>query len=511
MIKFVHRHSAKIVAIYKDAKPLEGYADEVVTAFWAVANDYPDQWICWLEEEQVHNFNELVFSEIFHHKLIMASCAVKTSFFNKDIGYVDQFPFAVVNRSVNYPTWLMSSDMGAIHATVVLKFQKNFSRFSDFEYLLNAIAKLGQHNGLFCYHSPQLAIKRSENINYKAVEADLFSFTCQLYKKIRAVILFLCFMQYKKKYPFKSFIFNCFKLNFFATEIDFSDISIESSKPKTDHSIDVIIPTIGRPKHLLNVLKDVKKQSLLPQKVIVVEQNPDVGSTSDFDFAAEDWPFEIQHIFTHQTGACNARNLALEEVTASWVFFCDDDIRFKSNIIHEAFICVDQFGVGALNLNCKQENEKNTYFKVKQWASFGSGTSFVYSEKLKSLSFDIALEYGYGEDKDFGMQLRNQGVDIIYHPEIEIIHLKAPMGGFRTKTTKPWEQTKPIPKPSPTVMTYIQKNYTVEQQRGYQLILWFKFYKSQKIKNPFKYKRIMQKRWAVSERWAAKLQQNRRS
>ncbi|WBL24853.1 glycosyltransferase family 2 protein [Zunongwangia sp. HGR-M22] len=511
MIKFVHRHSEKIVGIYKGAKQLEGYADEVVTAFWAVANDYPDQWICWLEEEQVHNFNELFFLEIFHHKLIMASCAVKTSFFNKDIGYVDQFPFAVVNRSVNYPTWLMSSDMGAIHATVILKFQKNFSGFSDFQYLLNAIAKLGQHNGLFCYHAPQLAIKKATEVEYKATTKDLFSFAFQFYKKARGIILLFCFARYKKRYPLLSLISTALKRNFFNTEINFADIEVKSSKSAIDNSIDVIIPTIGRPEHLLNVLKDLKKQSLLPQKVTVVEQNPDIGSKSDFDFAAEDWPFLIQHIFTHQTGACNARNLALQEVTASWVFFCDDDNKFENNLLEKAFSKIEEYGLEVLVTAYRTKQEVLLYKNAKQWGTFGAGNAIVKKACLRNVKFDLALEYGYAEDMDFGMQLRNQGVDIIYHPEIEIVHLKAPMGGFRTKIIKPWEQTAPIPKPSPTVMTYIQKNYTVEQQRGYQLILWLKFYKSQHIKNPFKYERIMQKRWAVSERWAAKLQQNRRS
>jgi GT2 family glycosyltransferase len=36
-------------------------------------------------------------------------------------------------------------------------------------------------------------------------------------------------------------------------------------------------------------------------------------------------------------------------------------------------------------------------------------------------------------DNDFGMQLRNQGHDVLYLPEPQILHLKAPMGGFRTE------------------------------------------------------------------------------
>jgi hypothetical protein len=43
--------------------------------------------------------------------------------------------------------------------------------------------------------------------------------------------------------------------------------------------------------------------------------------------------FNIRHIFTHQTGACNARNLALSHVESEWVFFNDDDNKFSCDLI----------------------------------------------------------------------------------------------------------------------------------------------------------------------------------
>jgi hypothetical protein len=33
-------------------------------------------------------------------------------------------------------------------------------------------------------------------------------------------------------------------------------------------------------------------------------------------------------------------------------------------------------------------------------------------------------------DNDFGMQIHNQGHDVLYLPEPQILHLKAPMGGL---------------------------------------------------------------------------------
>ena len=121
------------------------------------------------------------------------------------------------------------------------------------------------------------------------------------------------------------------------------------------------------------------------------------------------------------------------------------------------------------------------------------------------MRFDKALEYGYGEDTDFGLQLRAQGADIIYHPEIKITHLKAERGGFRTVTKLPWENEKLLPKPSPTMMVLIKKHYSEEMIRGYKAGLFLKYYSRQKIKNPFAYIKTMRRRWKVSEQWAKKL------
>jgi hypothetical protein len=49
------------------------------------------------------------------------------------------------------------------------------------------------------------------------------------------------------------------------------------------------------------------------------------------------WPFNIRHKFTHQTGACNARNLALSHVESEWVFFNDDDNKFSCDLIEIFF------------------------------------------------------------------------------------------------------------------------------------------------------------------------------
>ena len=86
---------------------------------------------------------------------------------------------------------------------------------------------------------------------------------------------------------------------------------------------------------------------------------------------------------------------------------------------------------------------------------FGTSHAFVKSSSFKELQFNMGFEFGYGEDNDFGMQLRNRGFDIVYISTSQILHLKAPMGGFRTKPVLRWHEDEIQPKPSPTVTVYV--------------------------------------------------------
>ena len=105
----------------------------------------------------------------------------------------------------------------------------------------------------------------------------------------------------------------------------------------------------------------------------------------------------------------------------------------------------------------------------------------------------MALEFGYGEDFDFGVQLRNNGIDVVYFPDLSITHLKAPMGGFRIKMKQMWDDEKVQPKPSPTVMYNQLKHSTEQQILGYKTLLFIKFFKNQKNKNIFSYFLMMKK------------------
>ncbi len=140
-----------------------------------------------------------------------------------------------------------------------------------------------------------------------------------------------------------------------------------------------------------------------------------------------------------------------------------------------------------------------------QWGSFGTCSSFVLTDILKDIRFNLGIELGYGEDYEYGKQIRASGTDVLFFAKPTIFHLKAPMGGFRTKFKFDWHGEKIQPKPSPTVMLYKLLHQNIEEIRGYKTVLFFKYYKRQSVKNPFKYAIKFRKEWNQSVLWANKL------
>lgn len=475
-----------------------------------VAKNYPDEVLVWCHQSFKEALNISEIEKLVHHKKVALSYNPSDeSFLDSAIGYIDASLFVQINKAVSFPTWQMSSMVGCVHAEVLLALNNEIPINTNFDYFLCSLAKLLMPKGLLCYSEPLLLNNNTKSIPAKTSSFTLFRYVKQHYRTRWVFLLLLNLFLYERKFSFLPCLFSLFYKNRNKVNINLDGIKVQSSRKVIDTAtVDVIIPTIGRKTYLYDVLKDFSKQTLLPNKIIVVEQNPEAGSTSELDYLQnEKWPFEIQHIFTHQAGACNARNLALNETQSEWVFLADDDNRFEATLLSDIFSKIEQFGNEVVTASYPQKKEIKKYTKVVQWPTFGAGNSFVRRDVLTHVQFNKAFEFGYGEDGDFGMQLRNQGYDVLYLPEPEILHLKAPVGGFRTKPVLRWQNDSIQPKPSPTILLYQILHNTKAQTNSYKTILFFKYYKHQKIKNPVRYYIHFQKQWERSVFWANELKQ----
>lgn len=448
--------------------------------------------------------------DVFRHDMIMASFSTSGKYvIPSGIGYVDSSsPFLKVKTDVSYPTWLMSSDIGGISAKVLSKFWTLSGTSHSFDEFLNHVSKASINKGLLCYSEPRLLKKGFSPIDENKKKTNLFGFVKNHYKGRWLFLLFINYFLYERKLKLGLYLKALFKSRYDFNDLDFSDIKIMSVNHSVDSAIeyDVLIPTLGRAKYLHDVLEDLAKQTILPNTVIIVEQNDKDDAKTELGYVYDKaWPFKIDHQLINQLGACNARNLGMKKVASPWLFFADDDIRLKSDLIENAFDFISQYGVNAITMACLRENEKLHQTFPVQWHTFGSGCSIVKSNLIENIAFGMEHELAFGEDSDFGMKLRNEGSDIIFFPNTALLHLKAPIGGFRARSKHPWEEEVILPKPSPSIMAYRLKHLSKEQLSGYRTTLFLKYFKEQKNKNPFSYYSMMSKKWNRSIYWAKEL------
>ncbi|NEV93930.1 glycosyltransferase family 2 protein [Psychroflexus sp. YR1-1] len=495
----------KVIIDQKSVAVLKGNISKVVMKLCQLKDN---QLLVWIHESEILNLNTSHLSKIFHHNKIMASYAT-SNFLEREVGYIEESPFIKINREVSYPTWQMNSLVGGIHSSVIATLSGQIKSHQNFDYFLNSLAKLAMPQGVFCYSEPGLLLDKAKvkTETPKANTPDLFRFTAEHYRRRWTVMLLLNFILFEKKAPVFSWLFSFGFSRKRLRENSFESIPVQSIKAVlTMKEVDVIIPTIGRKAHLYNVLKDFSKQTVLPKSIIIVEQNPNKDSGSQLDYLyTEKWPFQIHHKFIHQTGVCNARNLALDEVSSEWTFLADDDIRIESDFLQLVFTRIEKDKVDSFLISCLQEGEKNLNNYSSQTTTFGSGCSIVKSEYLSQVRFNSKFEFGYGEDIDFGMQLRNKGCDVIFTPKPQILHLKAPVGGFRSVFKPDWGNEKIQPKPSPTILLFKLLHQTSEQLHAYKLNLFVKSLNLRKVlKMNSTYKKFIQQ-WNLSLKWALKL------
>jgi glycosyltransferase involved in cell wall biosynthesis len=480
----------------------------IVSVLFDLAHKYSNEILVWCEESERDNLNSNEIEKLFHHKKMLFSYnSTSGNYLDRRLGYIEDSLYIKINKEVKYPTWQMSSSVGAVHASVLKACKNNLNSSDNFDYFLNSFARRAIIFGLLCYSEPRLLLQNSKKSQRQSSIYELFKFTKHHYRTRWVFLLLFNLLLFERKFFVLPFLISLgYKRRRFNPEL-LNQVPLESNKKIIEEgTLDVLIPTIGRKEYLLNVLNNLEAQTYLPKNVIVIEQNPDTNSSSDLDFIEnKKWSFVIKHHFTHQSGACNARNIGLSLIESEFAFFADDDIVFENNLLETAMTTFQTTGNEVFLIACHLKSQTIVPKLPVQFSVFGAGHAFVKSSCFKNLKFSMGFEFGFGEDADFGMQLRNRGFDVLYISTATILHLKAPIGGFRTRPILKWQNDEVQPKPSPTVMLYKLLYDSKEQLSSYKTTLFFKNLTMSFFKNPFKYIHIFKLKWNRSVYWANQL------
>ncbi len=196
--------------------------------------------------------------------------------------------------------------------------------------------------------------------------------------------------------------------------------------------VEVVIPTLERPNHLLRILDDLANQETLPVCIHVVAQGD--GSVPP-EIAERKWPFEVFIYQVPWVGVCRARNLGIRKTIAKWVLLTDDDVRLPTNYVTQMLSLAIRFKVEAVNAIPDETQILGTSPDTKVWAwrHFLSGFALCTRNVLLTAGgFQERMEGVIYEDFELGVRIRLAGTHIMVTRELAVINEAAPTGGFRS-------------------------------------------------------------------------------
>lgn len=199
-----------------------------------------------------------------------------------------------------------------------------------------------------------------------------------------------------------------------------------------DGRVSVVIPTLDRYDFLLQVLDQLKLQTVPPYEVWIVDQS-ELERRNDL---AELFPsLPIRQLELDPPGQCRARNLALRHLTGDFVLFIDDDDEIEPDLIERHLGHLEAY---ELDVSCGVAHETGSqlpedFLHARLSDVFPTNNSMVRrSALLASGMFDLAYDHGARADADLGMRLYLSGALMRMDPSISVVHHHAPRGGLRS-------------------------------------------------------------------------------
>jgi len=208
---------------------------------------------------------------------------------------------------------------------------------------------------------------------------------------------------------------------------------------------DVVIPTKNRPDDIERLLDSILIQSILPNKIIIVDQ-----TTKKIKINKKyNEQLNICHLHnTEISGLCNAKNFGIDNCSSEIIFFFDDDIILKQDffkkIIDYFHNNKDFYGICGRQINSKSSMFKLLFFsmfhrgpfkdnrkkynsglakhKIVETNILPGGITAYRASIFKKYKFDETLiKYCLGEDMDFSYRV-SQNYKLAFAIDADAIH-----------------------------------------------------------------------------------------
>jgi len=215
----------------------------------------------------------------------------------------------------------------------------------------------------------------------------------------------------------------------------------------------IVINTFKRPMFLVErTLRSILRQDILPEKVILIDQNHDELSELADDLKNN---LIFERITCNKMSVSKARNMILKRnIPQDWVVFCDDDGYFADNYsLIFAAILKKEPQIEVISGSIIRDDNLEFYSKrhqiggsLKKFANqkLLMGSNFaVKTEIFKKLNgfdenFGAGAFYGSSEETDFAWKVYYGGHKSEYFKELQVLHVRPYNSDLKQSLLKAW-------------------------------------------------------------------------
>ena len=202
--------------------------------------------------------------------------------------------------------------------------------------------------------------------------------------------------------------------------------------------LSIVLPTLGRSTQVDAMLESITKYVLptsLSFEIIIVDQN-----YSDLlDKIVEKYregSLEINHHKVSFRGLSKAKNYGAQLAKGKYICFVDDDAEFLENTVERAIKRLNEGLLDIVSGRCidREGNDSTLKFEHKEQVlsmdcfenRFIESTMFFKREICKRFQYDenmgLGAFYGAEEGYDLVYRMLQEGVKILFDPEIKFYH-----------------------------------------------------------------------------------------
>ena len=261
------------------------------------------------------------------------------------------------------------------------------------------------------------------------------------------------------------------------------------------NTVSVIVPTLDRLEHVRSVVESLRRQTVRPGQIIVVDQSHEDNALQLPDVV----------IYLHQKtcGPAAARNLGAHNSRGEILLFVEDDAEIPSknfienhirwyqysfiDVVHGAVKQVGKFLPPEPNwpaeLNAAELLRRSPNCLRRQMCVGLAGGNFSIRREIFMRLGGFDETFDRGEDIELGIRLFRAGAVMIYDPEPLIVHLRSP-GGTRSPKSPSYHHGVFHPEPHPGEYLLYLKHFPGWQARCWLVERLVKIWAPGSLKRP---------------------------